>query len=262
MRIFRCLFAFFLILFSFQSFAAGANFEGILGQPIENIPNFVTGQFLGYFMPYNPVMIEIGGYKGEIAKRLSHQYPQGQVFVFEPNPTAFDILKNNVQAHVNKTSNENVTIVHSAIGLKNGTVKLYTGLENCGGNPDADKWSSLLQERYNCPQHCKGPAIDVSCVRLEDWCRDNAISRVDFIRLDVEGYELQILKTCPNLLKSVIALSVKTSMAPYRSNWTQYRQMKQYLIQHDFELLAHWFKDGVGGEALFIKRNIYDSLFR
>ena len=46
------------------------------------------------------------------------------------------------------------------------------------------------------------PSQEVEVISLDEWIKDNPLENVDFIKVDVEGYELEVLKGSENTIKS------------------------------------------------------------
>lgn len=243
----------------FQGFAAEypAKFEGIFGQPQEEISNLIAN--VHYFIPYNPVIVEVGGYEGEHTRHLAEAHPDGRVIVFEPNPRAFQSLLGNTAELTN------VTAVNCALSTYEGIAKLHLNHGVYCNDPSLEKWSSLLEgfclgtDRFNC---FRGPTIEVPCVVLDEWCKSHEIDHIDFLQLDVEGFELQILKSSPEILKTVQVLHTKTNLSQFRRETTSFRQLWAFLEANGFTLLSHWYREGLQGEATFVQTKIYDSIFR
>lgn len=213
-------------------------FEGILGAPVENIQNLNCNAQA--FIPYNPVIVEIGAFEGAGTFSLGASYPYGKVFAFEPQPEAYANL-------VEKTRPlRNVSTFNLALSTVKGTAKLHGGGDR----------ASLVQF------HRKDNQIDVPTVVLDDWCREQGIDHIDFLRLDAGGLEWQILESSPRILKDVIVIVVKTYLHPSHRSILSYAVLKRQLENRGFELLSHWYKDGQEGEATFIQRYMYDALFR
>lgn len=250
---------FFTLFFAIQLIAADypARFEGILGEPRENISNLIHNVQL--FLPYNPIIVEVGGYEGEHTKHLSKGYPDGRVIVFEPNPRAFQRLLENTAELAN------VTAVNSALSTYEGMAKLYLNHGVYCNDPTLEKWSSLLEgfclgtDRFNC---FRGPTVEVPCVVLDDWCKSHEIDHIDFLQLDVEGFELQILKSSPEILKTIPVIHTKTNLSQFRRETTSFRQLWAFLEANEFTLLCHWYREGLQGEATFVQTKIYNAIFR
>jgi FkbM family methyltransferase len=212
-------------------------FEGILGNRSENINN-MNGHARA-FLPYNPVIVEIGAYTGTGTLDLAASYPYGTIFAFEPDPKAYAQLAQNMQ------SLKNVFTINLAVNTINGSAIL------CGNGVRA----SLL----NLENTASG--IDVPCVVLDEWCKYNGVNHIDFLRLDVGGLEWQIFQSSPNILKTVNVLLMKTHLSPSRKSIVSFPLLKSLLENQGFKLLSHWYEEGKEGEAIFVRKCMYDSIF-
>ncbi len=231
-----------------------AKFDGVLGE-VSEITNNRHGTVC-YFIPYNAVVVEIGAFEGSGTLTLATIASKGHVYSFEPNPRAYGQL---VQVcHQSK----NITPIQLAVGTSNGIAKLHIARGIYNNDFRLESMSSLLEPHSMAISPFKGPTVDVQTVVLDDWCKDNQIDHIDCLRLDVEGLELQILKSSPIILQTVSALVTKTNFFPFRRLTTQFSELEKFLKENDFEMLSHWYHEGLQGEAIFVKKRLYDSLFR
>lgn len=97
----------------------------------------------------------------------------GKVISFEPEPKNFALLKKTITA--NKF--ENVSIYQKAVGSKNSKIKM------------------MLSDDIGQHQISNSEGLEVDCIRLDDY-----VNSANFVKLDAEGYEIEILKGMPNLL--------------------------------------------------------------
>jgi len=253
------LLSFFLlpIFFPLQAVDHPPRFEGIFGAPTAEISNLTSNVW--FFVPYNPIIVEVGGYEGENAKQEAIRYPDGRIIVFEPNPNAYTQLLDNCK------DLSNVTAVNSALSNYQGTAKLHINHGVYCNDARLEKWSSLLEsicfgsDYFSC---FKGPAVDVPCVVLDDWCKENQIDHIDYLHLDAEGVELQILKSSPEILKTVQVIHTKTNLFQFRKGTTQYGELKEFLEQNGFTMFSHWYLEGLQGEATFVQTKIYNAIFK
>jgi FkbM family methyltransferase len=118
----------------------------------------------------------IGLYTVSLAKRVG---PFGRVVAFEPDPENFTALK--AQVELNRVS-DRVELIQAAAGVQNGTVPFEVGRAS-------ESHVGLGSENG---------ARTVQCVRLDDVFADR---RLDIIKIDVEGYEEEVLKGSARLLQ-------------------------------------------------------------
>jgi FkbM family methyltransferase len=227
-----------------------------------------TATFRGYgkvdlswlvqFLPYNPVIVEVGGYLGEQTLYAAKVWPQHKnIYVFEPNPRAFNQLyKAVVGAELKR-----VKLYNLALNDYNGLCTLYLSHGPGGNNSSYEYESSLLPPTQETENRYKGPKIEVPCVVLDDWCQQNDVDHIDILRLELEGLELQALQSSPHILKKVHILIVQSFFFPYRHNTVNYFHLKEFLTNSGFVPLAHWYSAGERGLAVYVSQEMYDAYF-
>ena len=127
------------------------------------------------------VVIDVGAYIGfhtlGIGKLVK---PGGIVYAFEPIPSVVEHLVENV--NLNSLSDV-VLIEQTALGNTNGTVSINVSATSTGILAD----SSITRAK-------DGPVISVSITKLDDWVKGRKLGRCDFIKIDVEGLEIDVLE--------------------------------------------------------------------
>lgn len=128
-------------------------------------------------------ILEVGaniGYYALLETRLAG--PMGHLYAMEPSPYNFDLLTENL----NLNGLKNYDLYKLAAGATAGKAPfLLSGRSNL----------STFVER----EDLTGEEVEVDVVRLDDMFKDK---KVDFIRMDVEGYEGEILRGAENILSS------------------------------------------------------------
>ncbi|MBP2656369.1 MAG: methyltransferase FkbM family [Firmicutes bacterium] len=109
-----------------------------------------------------------------------------KVYSFEPTPNTIDVLKKNQELY-----SENIIIVPQAVSDKNGTIPFYCYSKMHTANRILDNY-----KQYKLTQ-----MIDVPTTTLDSFVEEKNISRVNFIKADIEGAERQLLKGAKNILK-------------------------------------------------------------
>ena len=115
---------------------------------------------------------------------------RGKVFAFEPQRLMHQLLAANVALN----SLVNVHTYHMALGAKSGAIWLadtmnYSREGNFGGIP--------LTAIARKPNHT-GPRYEVPFVRLDDFYDQ---PRLDFLKIDVEGMEADVLRGAEQLIR-------------------------------------------------------------
>ena len=208
------------------------------------------------FLPFNCVVLEAGAHYGTDTINFVKQWPAGKILCFEPNPNAFTKLCENTKQF------NNVQRYNLALGDHNGMSTFHVCYGTGGKSPEFEGASSLLPPSPAMEIHYQGPTIEVPCVILDEWCKQNKIDHIDFMWLDLEGFELQALKNSPQILSTVKVIYTETNFFPFRVGTTQYQTLKRFLEQSGFQLLSHWYREGLQGDAIFVKKEIYEAVFR
>lgn len=131
------------------------------------------------------VYVDVGANIGNHTVFFSLHCPSTRVIAIEPNPAALELLK------LNCASRKNVQMVACAVGARRGAVRVKpTARNNLGSSRIGDA----------------GHIVRMSTL---DLVVEN--QKVAFIKIDTEGYELNVLRGASNVLKSKPVLAVECS---------------------------------------------------
>jgi len=130
------------------------------------------------------VVFDVGANIGYTALRLSQELEQsGIVYAFEPDPYNFKRLEENV----NLNPQSSINIERYGLGNQEGRLKLaVVTTDNLGGN----RISIEADGDYNW--------IDITTIDI--FCTKHQLSMVDLIKIDVEGFEFNVLKGAEQLI--------------------------------------------------------------
>lgn len=213
-------------------------------------------ELVAKFIPKNPVIFEAGGHYGEDTVNFLNTWPNGTVISFEPNPNAFTKLSER---------SKNISNIHAynlAVNNYNGIATLNVCYGTTGDNPIFEGASSLLEPSESMKIHYGGPKVQVPCVILDDWAQANNVDHIDFMWLDLEGLELQVLASSPKILSKVQVIYTETNFYEFRKGTTQFQNLKDFLSKSGFRLLSHWYTEGLQGDAVFVKNELFDQALK
>ena len=122
----------------------------------------------------NPRVIDCGSNIGMAVLYIKRLYPRARITAFEPNPSAFALLKLNIESN----GLEDVTIVNKALSNSNDPISFFV---------DDDKGTLLGSVRGD---RGGNKEISVETDRLSNWIREDT----DLVKIDVEGAEWLIVE--------------------------------------------------------------------
>jgi FkbM family methyltransferase len=160
-----------------------------------------------------PVIYDCGANVGVSVLFYKSRYPDSIIKAFEPDPEIFSCLKNNMQN--NKITG--VELVNKAVWNTNDGVSF--------GQEGADGGSVFFE----------GNKITLPSVRLKELLQKE--EKVDLLKIDIEGAEMEVLMDCQTELKKVQYLFVE-----YHS-WINQKQeldkLLKILTENGFRYYIH-----------------------
>lgn len=207
------------------------------GFPAEDIAAF---EVLASFLPRDAVVLDVGANIGTFTLPLAVQVDRGAVHGFEPASATADRLRRNIDLN----GLDNIVVNQCAASDHPGTLSIWV---------PGTRWKGRL---YNTGM--TSPYVGrnrpgwreevVSCIRLDDYAARHGLRRVDAMKMDVEGGELDALEGARALIRAFRPLVVmEVNRGPLRAAG---RSMD--------DVLAFWRDNGyrvgaiaAGGEVLW-----------
>lgn len=139
--------------------------------------------YLNQALSEDAVFIDIGANEGFYTVFAAHHVsPRGLVMAVEPSPREYTRLENNVA--INSLSN--VRLVKRALGARQGKAVLHVAdPEHNGQNTLGD----FGHAGVTAVDH-----VEIELVELDSLVVEQELTRVDVIKMDVEGAELEVIK--------------------------------------------------------------------
>jgi len=175
-------------------FNAGTNFNFFFKRELQ-IENEASANLFG-MLKENFLVFDIGAHIGYYTVILSSLLKNGRIIAFEPDGENLKYLKKNVE----ENSLTNVTIMNKAVSNKAGESVFYKDI-NTG------RTSSLETDAWH-PNAAKTRQEVVSTITIDEAANQYGIP--NFIKCDVEGHELSVLKGAMKVLphKPILFLEV------------------------------------------------------
>ena len=146
---------------------------------------------LNQFIKKDDICFDVGANNGEYLYQLSRKVPEKNIYAFEPIPDLFQRLKRlfrKINIHRIAMSNQNTSSSFKIPVVKDQVMKSR-------GKLDTD----IIE-----PEENGFELIKVTCMKLDDFCRENKIAKIDFIKIDVEGHEYSVLKGANSMIQKCL----------------------------------------------------------
>lgn len=132
----------------------------------------------GFELAPTDTVVDIGAQIGIFTSYAAQATPRGRVFSFEPHPDNFRLLEQNRR----QNDFSHVTAFNKAVAAQEGRHEFFASAINTGGH-------SLYQQAGS------GEHFEVETVRLEDVLQKQGVDRIDYLKIDCEGAEREILRS-------------------------------------------------------------------
>jgi FkbM family methyltransferase len=159
-------------------------------------------------------IVDVGAATGDFTVHAARQCPHGTVYAFEPLPDSFARL----EEHVRLNGVTNVRVFPQAIAASEGALALYTVTGLSGQHRTAGDGS-----------RASAPLVTVRATTLGAAFERNGIARCDFLKIDCEGAEFEILLgMSPEVLSRIARIVL---------------EYHDHVTAHTHEELARWLEE-------------------
>lgn len=138
------------------------------------------------FRPKNnqPRILDCGAHIGMSVLFFKHRYPGAIITAFEPDSANFKLANTNIS----NWKFQQVELVPKAIWIHNEEILFQQ---------THDMASNIVQSDSGDPQ--SADTVRIPCQRLKDLLNEE----IDFLKLDIEGAEFEVIKDCADKLRMV-----------------------------------------------------------
>lgn len=193
--------------------------------------------FLYQFLKHGDVFFDIGANFGLFSLNASKVVGnQGKVFAFEPFPANFQKF----QQHISANRFQNIVLENLAVSEKNGftEIKYDENADNLG-------MASVFVSEFTTTEN-------VRTVSLDHYVKQNGITRINLIKMDIEGGEWNALLGMKEVLSTLRpAIIIEINRELLKKSGKNEKDIADYLSQFQYRQTKVMTGDSQSYNALF-----------
>jgi len=180
-------------------------------------------------------VLDIGAHFGYFTLLFSEMVgPSGRVIAFEPTPSTYGLLKDNVSPY------SNIVAANLALGRERGTADLTDyGLKYCA-------WNSLSKETRlaDLPQGVCPRKVTVGLISVDDYVRQNKLAS-SLMKIDTENFEAEVIRGAEHTLRTYAPMVIMEtgSDAALRAGSELLAMEYQVFVSERFGSIEWWSAD-------------------
>jgi FkbM family methyltransferase len=176
------------------------------------------------------------------AIKLLDYVEECNIYAFECNPECLVECNKNL-SNLDEVKKKRIFLIEKAVSIVNGDVTFYPfDLEkynNMGASSILKIDFSLRNKNdpdYNLPNPQK--EITVNGTRLDNFIDNYNIKNIDLLCIDLQGYELNALKSLGDKLGDVKYIITECSIVSTYTNGATFKELDNYLSKYNFKYIS------------------------
>ncbi len=154
------------------------------------------------------LLIDIGAHKGESIKLFSKNFIIKKIISFEASPINFEYLKKKIEENKQGYNNTEIVLENIALGAEDKIIEFNQFNESSSSTiKEIDEESKYYKRKFRLINFLNNKEtyrkLKIKIFKLKDYIEKNNIEKIDFMKIDTEGYEFEILLGLENKIKLV-----------------------------------------------------------
>jgi len=214
-----------------------SQFKAILIKELENYPSIFNDgyrhiekviELVSFFsLNIKNSIIDVGSADGTISIKFSKAFPEAKIYSFEPIKKTFEKLSNNTKNY------PNISIMNVALGSK--TQKMNMHIAERITSSSLFEINEHIDDEYLDANIKKKSKEEIEIKRLDEILLEEE-EIFNIMKIDVQGYELEVLKGSIGLLNRVKIIVLEMQNHDSYVKAPQYYELDAFLRNHNFQL--------------------------
>ena len=185
------------------------------------------------------ILIDIGAHKGESIKLFSKNFIIKKIISFEASPINFEYLKKKIEDNKQGYNNTEIVLENTALGAEDKIIEFNQFNESSSSTiKEIDKESKYYKRKFRLINFLNNKEtyqkIKIKISKLKDYIEKNNIKKIDFMKIDTEGYEFEILLGLENKIKLVDIIMFEHHYDNMIKKGYTFEDINKLLIKNNF----------------------------
>ena len=185
------------------------------------------------------LLIDIGAHKGESIKLFSKNFIIKKIISFEASPINFEYLKKKIKDNKIGYNNTEIVLENTALGAEDKIIEFNQFNESSSSTiKEIDKESKYYKRKFRLINFLNNKEtyqkIKIKISKLKDYIEKNNIKKIDFMKIDTEGYEFEILLGLENKIKLVDIIMFEHHYDNMIKKGYTFENINKLLIKNNF----------------------------
>ncbi|PKD21141.1 hypothetical protein APR41_12050 [Salegentibacter salinarum] len=173
----------------------------------------------------HPVFFDVGANYGQTIDEITDVFKNHEIHSFEPGPDVFEYLKNK------KSHKKNINIWNYGIGSAKSHLLL---------NQNTNRNMSSFLEIGNDGWGAIEGQTSVPVTTIDDFCKEQEIERIDVLKIDTQGFELEVFKGSKQSMQEnrIGLLYFEVTFIDMYQNLPSFGELFDFAVENGFELIT------------------------
>ena len=177
-----------------------------------------------------PVIFDVGANKGQSISFYRSLFSDATIYSFEPNTELYELLATTYKGHTD------TVVSNIALGESKGSNEFIIFENN-----ELSSFKPMDPNSLNPFSNTKvGHKTNIAVNTLDSYLQENNITEISLLKIDTQGYELEILKgSIESLQKGAIKhIYLELSLVPLYKGQSDYLEVIGLLYKYNYQLVG------------------------
>jgi FkbM family methyltransferase len=172
------------------------------------------------------LVLDVGANEGQFINTSLALMPNVPVYAFEPNPSLIEALQS-------RYSDSNVRIFPFALGKSPQEASLNISKFS----PSSSLLKGSTQLFFEFPEAVLKDVVKVQIKRLDSLLLDSVDRREFLLKIDVQGFEMDVLKGATDVLEQALVIVCETNFSSLYEGQCAFEEIVSFLHGYNFHLI-------------------------